>query len=493
MSRSLYARLGRRFAPERFDPSRRDALKAALATGAGLLLTGCATPGSARWNRRVVVIGAGLAGLACAAELRAAGCDVTVLEARPRVGGRVLSFSDLIPGKNIEGGGELIGSNHPLWVTYAKRFRLEFLKIDEHEELAAPLVLAGNRLDDAKAREVFKLMDVVFKKMTDEARAVVEDEPWNTSNAEALDKTSTADWLAALDLDLLGKLGVAAELTANNCVAMRDQSYLGNLTQIKGGGLEKYWTDSEVYRCKGGNDLLAKALARAVGERRLKLGTPVTSIESHDSTATVTTADGRAFECDDVVLTVPPSVWSKIRFTPDLPKALTATRPQMGQGVKQLALVKDRFWLAAKASPGAMSDGDISMTWEATDGQSGQGPSCLTAFSGGPAAAACRAREKEARERAYARQLESLYPGFTAQFLSARFMDWPADPSTLASYSFPAPGQITTLGPLLQKPAGRVHFAGEHTCYKFVGYMEGALSSGVRVARRLARADAVAG
>ena len=65
-------------------------------------------------------------------------------------------------------------------------------------------------------------------------------------------------------------------------------------------------------------------------------------------------------------------------------------------------------------------------------------------------------------------------------------MDWPSDPWVKASYSFPAPGEVTTLGPLLQQAAGgRIHLAGEHTCYAFVGYMEGALQSGARLARKL--------
>ena len=82
---------------------------------------------------RVVVIGGGFSGLAAAYELSRAGYDVTVVEARNRVGGRVISFSDLSPGKNVEGGGELIGSNHPAWVGYAKQFKLQFLDVSEED------------------------------------------------------------------------------------------------------------------------------------------------------------------------------------------------------------------------------------------------------------------------------------------------------------------------------------------------------------------------
>ena len=61
----------------------------------------------------------------------------------------------------------------------------------------------------------------------------------------------------------------------------------------------------------------------------------------------------------------------------------------------------------------------------------------------------------------------------------------------MAGYSFPAPGQVTTVGPLMDKGHNRVHFVGEHTCYRFVGYMEGALYSGARVAKKIAKRDGV--
>jgi monoamine oxidase len=70
-------------------------------------------------------------------------------------------------------------------------------------------------------------------------------------------------------------------------------------------------------------------------------------------------------------------------------------------------------------------------------------------------------------------------------------MDWPSDPWTQTGYSFPAPGQVTTVGPILRQGLGRLHFAGEHTCFAFVGYMEGALNSGVALARRIAKRDGV--
>ena len=69
-------------------------------------------------------------------------------------------------------------------------------------------------------------------------------------------------------------------------------------------------------------------------------------------------------------------------------------------------------------------------------------------------------------------------------------MDWPSDEWTQCGYSFPAPGEVTTVGPMLREGVGgRLHFAGEHASYAFIGYMEGALNSGVALANRLAVRD----
>lgn len=492
MSRSLFARLSRQFGPRVDGSTRREFLKASLLASAGLMLSRnplFAQVPAARNDRRVAIIGAGFSGLACAYELMMAGYDVTVIEARDRVGGRVLSFGDLVPGKNVEGGAELIGSNHPHWVAYKEKFGLEFLDVTEGEEGAqSPLMLGGKMLDLKEAKELYEQMEAAMNRMNDDAWPINEDTPWTSPNAAALDRKTTMQWVEELKLSPICKLGVISELAGNNGQSLDKQSYLGNLTQVKGGGCEKYWTESEVYRCKGGNQQLATKLAEQIGPGRIITGLPVTDVNGRGDRMVITCKDGRTIEVDDVVLTTPPTTWKKIRFTPELPPSIN---PQTGDNVKYLAVVKSRFWNEAKLSPDSQSDGFISMTWEGTDNQPGDGPAELTAFSGGPAAAQARGFPREQRDARYAEELEKFYPGFTKAFTSARFMNWPEDPWTLMGYSFPAPGQVTTVGPLMAKGLGRLHFAGEHTCYKMVGYMEGALTSGASVARRLAIRDGV--
>jgi monoamine oxidase len=213
----------------------------------------------------------------------------------------------------------------------------------------------------------------------------------------------------------------------------------------------------------------------------------VIAIRAKEREMVVSTADGEPHECDDVVLAVPPTLWSKIHFFPELPPGL---RPQMGAAVKYLATLKEAIWARKTYSPNGHSDLEISSTWDATEKQ-GAGPAVLCAFSGGPVAEAARKIPPADRDKRYGLILDAMMPGFNDNFVRSRFMDWPADPWVQAGYSFPAPGEVTTMGPVLREPYGQMHFAGEYACLKFVGYMEGALNSGVTVAREIAMRDGV--
>src|SRR6476659_2668709 len=97
--------------------------------------------------------------------------------------------------------------------------------------------------------------------MNDLAKDIDEDEPWKHPKAADLDRQSIASWLKDQKMSDHCRAAVSANLAGDNGVANDKASLLGMLTAIKGGGLEKYWTDTEVYRCDGGNEQLARKLA----------------------------------------------------------------------------------------------------------------------------------------------------------------------------------------------------------------------------------------
>ena len=481
---NLYSQLHRRYGkPEGI--TRREMLQRSLAAGAALLISDRFPVALRAAAGRVVVIGAGLSGLAAAYELSRAGYEVTVVEARNRIGGRVLTFKDLVPGKTVEGGGELIGSNHPAWVAYAKQFGLEFLDVGE-EDLEFPIVLGGRRLTADESEALWEEMETVFNTIVADAAKVPDaSEPWKTPDAAALDRRTLASWIESREASPRCKAALHAMMTADNGVITEWQSYLGNLAMVNGGGLEKYWTESEVYRCKGGNQQLAAKFAAALGQGSVLTRTPVRAVATDDRGARVTLANGKLLEADHVVLTAPPPVWNRIAFDPVLPPDLA---PQMGSNVKFLIATGSPFWRRAELAPEWLTEGPVQLTWHATDGQRGAGEA-FVAFSGGPSADVCREWAPAQRVENYLAELQKVYKGIRASYVRSRFMDWPGDAWAKASYSFPAPGQVTAQGPRLREGVGRVHFAGEYCSYAFMGYMEGALNSGAAAARRIATRD----
>ncbi len=206
-----------------------------------------------------------------------------MVEARNRVGGRVISFSDLVPGKNVEGGGELIGSNHPAWVGYAKQFNLQFLDVTE-EDLEFPIVLNGKRLTSDESEELWEEMEKAFNTIIVDASKVDADEPWTRAGRGGarpptlgvVDRRARAPRSPA-------RPGLHAMMTADNGVVAQWQSYLGNLAMVKGGGLEKYWTDSEVYRCRAAISSWRTKLIAAIGVPRVLTRTIVRSITVSDT------------------------------------------------------------------------------------------------------------------------------------------------------------------------------------------------------------------
>jgi len=334
-------------------------------------------------NRSVIVVGAGLAGLCAAYELKKLGYRVTVYEARHRVGGRAYSFP-FTGEKIVEGGGELIGRNHPLWCGYAQSFSLKFSDALEYGN--SPVRLKNHTLSFDESQALADAMEAHMERLNRLADSIVDPfEPWNNANAEWLDNTSLDDWLRSISCpDEDSKNGLNAvrqQLVADNGRPASRQSLLGVLAMIKGHGIDRYWTDTEVYRCIKGNDELAKSFQTALG-KRVKTGIKVISIGKHGKRVSVGLAyttdkelkldledrlsgakrsrkayDPATVEADEIILAIPPSVWHLIEFQDaDLRKKLNRA-PRLSVNTKGIFSLKSRFWEEFGSSP-TLTDGE---------------------------------------------------------------------------------------------------------------------------------------
>jgi monoamine oxidase len=440
-------------------------------------------------------VGAGFAGLAAAYELQRLGYHVEVFEARNRIGGRVDTLRNVIPGKMVEGGAELIGSNHYRWLHYKKKFGLTFTRVKTYEN--SPIRTGGKTLSFAETKILTREMTAQLKRLSSLAATIADPfEPWKHANAKRLDANSLAGWLRREPCSPECKRAIAEMLTADNGVPAASQSLLGVLAMVKGGGLGRYWTDTEVFRCKGGAQQLAQHFRAQLDEQgpTVMTSAQVKSIERKRRRAAVLVWHaGREIEreCDDVILAIPPSVWRTIKFK-DRPLSSHLRRaPQLGVNVKFLMRLQRRFWEDFASSPTLTEDNLVNLTWETTE-QDPTGDFAMVAFSGADTARYNVRWPTAARRRRYAAALDTPYPRIAAEIKRSRFVNWPKDRWSRGSYYFPRLGEVRRWGPFWNKGyGGWLHFAGEHTCFAFVGYMEGALASGCRAAYRLAVRDGV--
>ena len=273
MKPSLVSTIARQVGAVPDGPTRRQFLKTTLAAGAALMLGGRPAAGRAA-SPRVLVIGAGFGGLSCGYQLQQAGADVRILEARNRIGGRVLSLDKFIPGNVVEGGAELIGSNHPTWVAYAKLFGLELRELTSPHDDESPILLGGKRYSGTELEKLWEGLDRTLQLMNADARQVNLEQPWASAQAAKWDATNLSQ--AAARWDVRDRLRHAAlTVLANDGATWPEQaSYLACLSTIAGGGFEVFWTESEIYRCVGGNQTLAFKLAESIGSNRIDLNTP---------------------------------------------------------------------------------------------------------------------------------------------------------------------------------------------------------------------------
>jgi monoamine oxidase len=439
-------------------------------------------------SRRVVVAGAGLAGLTAALDLKDAGWDVVVFEARDRVGGRVHTLRDpFTDGLHAEAGGESIDDNHDNIQALAVRFGLEL----EHRPVAkienGVIYYGGKR---TKTIDFVVSPPVVFEDYNRFSAALLElgqgldpEHPEQFPNARELDRRSLADFLAAQRLVPEAEFLVR---TGDRAIYASDLEDISLLFAVQQAVVLQDVPDtaSETMRIMGGNSALPEAMAEALGESVL-LNSPVTAVEERDDGVTVT-AGSQAVDAAYVVLAIPTPPLRAVSFTPQLPGDLAAAIAELdlGPAAKVVTQYRRRFWEPQGLTGFTVSDQPFGVAWASTDSYAGD-QGLLTQFITGSPARDAAMLDDATRITTFQAQLDQVYPeGVADRTDRAATVAWINEPYTGGGYAVYRPGQLVRFWPALRRGTPRIRLAGEET-EVLAGYMESAVRSGHRVAQAL--------
>jgi monoamine oxidase len=491
---------------------------AALPAAAALAALPC--PVTAAANRRVAVIGAGIAGLTAALTLHDAGLLPQVFEASGRFGGRIhTNRSGWFGAQTAEWCGELIDSSHVTMRALTKRFGLPLTDVLAGVPPGAhyTLYFDGRYYEIAKAARDFK---PVFALLTAQLRAAGDLAPYDRLNAEQrrLDALSVFEWIERyvpgghasrigryIDRAYLAEFGRdTREVSAINLVYM-----LGaQLGPVPGeAGFHIYGTSDERFLVSGGNERLTDAIVAHLPPGTVRFNTPLEAV-ARDAAGrvalTVATGAGRKRQLfDRVILALP---FTRLRHVDcrragfSAVKQTAIARLGYARHTKMHVPFGQRLWQGKGAWPGT-SDGTVftdlefQNAWDTTRGQPGRsgilagyrGATPATAPPGSaPYTTTLESPQARRNVEAFLAQIERVFPGVANKYAGhATVGEAFLDPFIGGSYSVWLVGQLTAFGGCEGRAEGPIHFAGEHTSFTEQGYMEGGAASGLRAAHEV--------
>ncbi len=385
----------------------------------------------------VVVVGGGFAGLAAARRLTAAGAEVTVLEARDRVGGRVWSRT-LGNGEVVELGGEWIDASQATITGLVGELGLRL--VDTGQDFITRDLIGGPPISDEDHAALAARVVAVNSDLGASADQV--------TIAAVLEMTGCdGPEMQVLRSRLAGTFGVPLDRVS--------AAELGEEFGMVQG--------SRYLRVEGGNDLIAAGMA---GSLDVRLSSPVTRIEQGADSVVVHTTS-RSFEAGAVVVAVPLPVLRRSGFMMGIPPELASALQDVGMGTAAKVAV------ATREEPPMFRRQEADIPgWYWTGARSdGTTRRAVTGFAGTATGVARLLADVESR-------LAGAAPEVVLEG-SPTVVDWGADPWAGGCYSALGPGQRALLAGI-QDPWGRVGFAGEHV--NGSGTMAGAIESGFEVA-----------
>ena len=428
---------------------------------------------SALDGTRIVVAGAGLAGLTAAHALTRRGASVHVIEARDRIGGRVWTIRDPVDGLHVEAGGEFIDEEHTDIRRLAAELRLPLVRVLKRGFGLA--VTVGRRVRVTKSQQdLWKDLARILRRPIRAYKSAGCD--WGTTAAAAIARHSVAAVLDAGRASLRAKAG--AEALRGFYLADPDRlSALVLVDQIVSTGNPGR---PVMYRVAGGADRLAESLARSV-HGRVWLGHVVRGVTQHPHGVRVAMEDpaGRhtQVDADYAVIALPAALVASCHFAPSLPKhQLRALKSLQAGAATKLSLRFGEKWRRNELPRAFGTNLDVGAVWE---GAEEQDIPVLTFLAGASASAQLlRLFDKEGPDGLVARLPWLGLP--RGGRVAAAPVCWERERWSRGGYAVFPPGFDPRLRPALQASHGRVVFAGEHTSRRWQGFMNGAVESGLR-------------
>jgi monoamine oxidase len=433
-----------------------------------------------------VIVGGGYAGLAAARRLTEEGRSAVVLEARDRVGGRTYTVEEA--GATVDLGGQWIGPTQDhIYELAAETGVATFPQWTGGEDV----VLEDGQPRRVHGEEGYDREDLdeyasAVAAMEEAADGIPLDRPWEAPDARSLDAMTFDTWLNG-QLQRPGARTMLATTVANIFGAEpANMSLLHVLFYIRSGGGWESLTGTEGAaqqdRLLGGLQEPAVRLASRLGDA-VRLGWPVSAI-SHDAGGVAVAGEAGEVRASRAIVAIPPALAGRLAYDPPLP----SSRDQLTQRVPAGSVVKFNLvypspWWRELGLRGFVYSPDelATMMWDGTpaDGESG----VIVGFMEGENGIEAGRLTPGERQARVTEQAERALGGQGEESVGYVDCDWSAEEWTRGCYGahFP-PGAWTQFGPALRVPVGRIHWAGTETAERWMGYVDGAIESGIRAA-----------
>jgi monoamine oxidase len=466
---------------------RRAFLKAAL-SAAALPLSAKAAQNLPSPPETVLVIGAGLAGLAAALRLREARRQVVVVEARGSAGGRVRTLRNLADGLYAELGAARVADTHEYVLHWLNDFNLSLVPFSP--TTANVLAMDGQhaRADiEAERARMAPGLTPDERKLSPSALLLkyVEGLPDALAEPEIELKNPVFAPFDRLTWPAFLKMRGASDTAVKMMSLGGDSSPLSALFMLRQIMLIK---DSSGYlKIDGGMDALPTAIARSLGSA-IRYNCELVRLERSGSTVRAICREGDRTDtitADRAVLAIPFTALRRVALDRPFSPLKSEAIAKLGyyEATRFLIETKTRFWEARKLSGSARSDGPGDI-WDGSFGQKGRA-GVLSLTTGGRAIETkLSALNEDGRRAAGVALTEAAFPELKNQLQGVRIQRWVDEPFARGAFSMFGPGEMTRWTTAMLAPEDRVHFAGEHLS-PWSGWMEGALWSGDRVAQEL--------